>query len=1386
MFNNQATLLTDGSAQAERLHSALQPGYFEVDEMSFETLMALAKDIAAQITFYDLNNLKNGSWAALFERSEVVVMALILSVDCPLEQARFSELLATGWQQPLDYLIKNYGQIDSWYRQLKLTDNSTAFELQMKLSSVIEKSLSEQLKQLLLLIKQLGPAAEKLLGKRLDLLDSIWGIDGQIIMAETTSIHSDQVRTQLYWCFSALTNSIHYLQADTRSYLEQTLLIASHEPAIGLFMVFLKLFKKAQSQLNRFTQRHLEFYYQKLLAFKPLPAVPDSAYLMLTLESGNSTPVQLKAGYQFSAGKDPHFDDIVYCTDNKLTVTDARVEQLNTLYLQRDPLLSPERELSYITRVATSRLSDTKQANASAAISVFGGEDTPASKDPQGNQLSLGLAISDPVLQLAEGERKIEVVIGLGEPFNISSHLLADLDQDKLIQIFAELLAAEPHLFTVSGSPAPEITLLNALADEQLQLVLAATANHKTSQIYKVFLLGLLQLSVSGAADNRVQQMAPGSTFYQLLGQIFSRHTLSRHQWLTPTDLACIEQSCRQLPLDEPLQRVLRLLCQSKLCSFYELYDDMFDIQISSEYGWLPVNGYIIHPLDDTIKPDAVGEGSLYGFKFELPIKSQFPAIIACDNKLHGDTWQTVDPVIRFAIKSQATFYPYSIFRLLALENISIDVEVKGLNDLVVLNHNGRLNPSEPFNPLGSQPNSDGYFVFGAPEMAAKNLTQLAINLNWGELPADTDGFAGHYAQYEQDYSNDSFKAQFSVLKDGLWQVAGNKAGYSLFRSQVGSQTLDSSVCLSVDISHDYKPLRRNADVSQVFEYNLKSRSGFFKLAMKSPQGAFGHQQYAGLLTRTMIENASAKPKWQKAMPNPPYTPLVTRATLDYCARSVIDLANQTTAAPTPAQARVIHLHPFGYEQIYPCAGQSHQARSYSLFPCYVDDGNLLIGLSASDLSGPLTLFFHLDEKAKWVDSPQINWFYLANNQWITLQDQQVTGDTTHGFLTSGLVTLDIGPDINCDNTILPSGLYWLRVSTSKQASGYGRCFGVTTAGVKVTRLVANETRSDDKEQLTAPISISKKWQPMVNIPGLGKASQQTSTFGGRSAENQQQLQQRASERLRHKGRAVTDWDYERLILQQFPAIDRVKCFANTRFGQQGQCPGHVLIVVRLKVAKCDHQSCDHFKISADELSCIGRFVQGLSGPFVTVDVRNPEYEQVQVRCVVTFVVGEQKGLALRKLNRAICDYLCPWQPGGSRGFGRPLEIKALEAFVGQQASVDFVTNFSLLHLAKLGPVERVDQVDNVGKGATQSNSGERFYQLNDSAHRQPEQSGPTAVAPAYPWCLLMPAAEHYLATQSSQVVVDPQRTGIEALSVGENFVIHSSASEHKPTGRAE
>ena len=69
--------------------------------------------------------------------------------------------------------------------------------------------------------------------------------------------------------------------------------------------------------------------------------------------------------------------------------------------------------------------------------------------------------------------------------------------------------------------------------------------------------------------------------------------------------------------------------------------------------------------------------------------------------------------------------------------------------------------------------------------------------------------------------------------------------------------------------------------------------------------------------------------------------------------------------------------------------------------------------------------------------------------------------------------------------------------------------------------------------------------------PEIKSVEQPYSSFGGKEAENEKDFYIRISERLRHKNRASSAWDYEHLVLEAFPQISFALCIAHSRIANE-------------------------------------------------------------------------------------------------------------------------------------------------------------------------------------------------------------------------------------------
>ncbi|WP_226051854.1 baseplate J/gp47 family protein [Dickeya chrysanthemi] len=1348
------------ASQRRRLPPALEEGAFLADEMSFETLLVLASDIAAQLSFDAGNGPTAGNWQRLFAKSEVTGMAIILSFDTALEQSRFRQAQSHGMGNTLAYLIALYANLDRWYRAFLPVHTTSADHIKLTIQTILKTQLVRPFQYVVILAQALDGYRQSLLADpRLTALDPLWGIrhdNGRFIASEQQQLLQQQLpgiqvlEEQLQLCFSAAINAVSQLQADCRSHLQQALSHADHSPEVALYLTFLTLFTRAQARLNRFTTRHLDFYYRRVLRQQPQPLAADAVFLKLTLESPSAAPVLLERGVVFSRGQDARLHDRLYCSDQPLRVTDAEVKQVHSLLLKRDPLMSPERELDFITAIHSDSLWpwDHQQPRSRTLLSLFG--ETPAlQRHPSPS--APGFAIIDPVLYLPEGRRQVSLTVTLVDAQQSwlvqQLYLLRDASSPALLRkrlttLLLTLAHAMAPLLPDDAAPALLDALTAALSSRQLQALQQSDDDDAISLLYQYFLTGVLR------------QTQDPACYCRALGHLFSRQCLSRRRWLNDEEQRRILARSRQL-LPAASQLLLEKLFNGhRQASFYRLCSELFTLRISTENGWQPITAYRLHPL-------CADDDGRYGFRLTFTLLPGFDAVIPCDPALHGDIWHYHAPALQLAIKPETPFFPYSVLRDFVLGPLTLSTQVSGVRTLQLYTPDGQADAGKLFYPFGAQPVGQSALTIASYELARKQVQEVTLAIDWANLPGGSGGFRQHYRGYPGDDDNRRFNAQLSVLREGEWRLVG--APTALFAETAGSERLRPDIQLHADLKQTFQPTRPAIDADD-FRFDHTSRNGMLRLSLCELEHAFGHHQYALLLSQTLLHNA--KRRTPLPLPNPPYTPAINRLTLSYRACSRL-YPGRTDPTPAP-DSHLLHLHPFGHEVRYPAANGDDAARAVTFFPRYDDDGSLFIGLQASSLTGMLNLFFQLDDQAAPTairHRQAFQWCYLVDNAWRELPPHQVIADTTCGFITSGIITLELPPDINDRHTIMPDRLYWLRVSTRQGIGEYANCLHVATHVVRARRQWPQG--QDDDDDVTPPPAVEPGWRALSPPAGLGPLSLMLPLNDGAPRESTRQFRQRVSERLRHKGRALTGWDYERLVLQHFADIEQVRCFPHTRFGVPGHHPGQVLLLVRQRHSPCRHQPCDALHTSAALLHRIQSWLQTIAPPGADIAVRSPVYDRVQVRCTVAFQPGHHPGQALRRLNRDISAYLCPWREDSiSQGFGFPVALHQIESFIAHLDYVRFVTGFSLITLRQ--------------RSADTHDSRALQWQLFDSAAGAPKNNTgvPTAnsphltgLSPRYPWNIILPVEQHDLRLSADLRPLPPEKIGIGDLIIGDSFI---------------
>jgi hypothetical protein len=242
---------------------------------------------------------------------------------------------------------------------------------------------------------------------------------------------------------------------------------------------------------------------------------------------------------------------------------------------------------------------------------------------------------------------------------------------------------------------------------------------------------------------------------------------------------------------------------------------------------------------------------------------------------------------------------------------------------------------------------------------------------------------------------------------------------------------------------------------------------------------------------------------------------------------------------------------------------------------------------------------------------------------------------------------------------------YWLKFSIEKDADGINDLLAVNTQGIEAVMV-------EDGYHWRIPSGTIKT--TVEHNVAVKKIDQPYPSFGGRKEEDDRFFYTRISERLRHKQRAITCWDYERLVLQQFPEIYKVKAIPCDHEYSK------VRLIVIPQLEKSSGIDPLQPRLPQAQLDNIQAFVNQYCSAFSSVSVLNPRYQHVKVRVSVRFKSGYNETVYRRHLNDEIKKFLSPWAFSGPHEivFSSEVYANAVVNFLDKQESVSYVVGLKL------------------------------------------------------------------------------------------------------------
>ncbi|MEN8228459.1 MAG: baseplate J/gp47 family protein [Bacteroidota bacterium] len=710
--------------------------------------------------------------------------------------------------------------------------------------------------------------------------------------------------------------------------------------------------------------------------------------------------------------------------------------------------------------------------------------------------------------------------------------------------------------------------------------------------------------------------------------------------------------------------------------------ESKLDISVTGEKEWLFPDEVEKAELIADIPVELQDPGLENPFTLDIRVKfnESAPALTPYNEEVHQGNYSSRLPVINISVKPES--YILETLSIFTIDQITIMVEAKGVKELVLQNDQAVQAASKPVLPFGNNPMIGSNLYIGSEEIFSKSLNSLNIKLEWQDPPED---FIDQYSHYgNPNILTQSFLAEVRLLSGRNWNTL------LLTREPLFDLTDPTLIrempVLPVTFETQLINSIRNPELKLSSAFDSTVKQGFIRMQLTSstktdlgnlpaaaPFEAFGHKTFPYAYTQQVIALSKHTTGTPPELPKPPYTPMLKSITLDYSAKDILN-----PGAPNHVDQYFIR-HVFGPVEV-------KKNDDMVLVPSRSDINALYFGLEKFQVPQSVSLLFQIEEGSvpgeELLRSEDLNWSYLAGSHWQSISSADIMEDSTDGFQKSGLVRLNIGSDVSPEHSMMSGSLHWLRVNVENNPEGAAGLIDIFTQAARGKLDFGNVKAKDYEAHLQSPLPPDTISSLSVKVPAVKKVSQPFPSFGGRTSESNQLFYQRISERLRHKNRAVTGWDYERLLLEFFPEIFKIKCLPHSDNSNVLK-PGDIWLVVVPDWQK--HPVGDPLQPKANRILLheIAELIsKKFSSSFANIHVTNPTYETLLVDCKVKFHAAFDPGYHSLLLNEEIKKFLSPWaySQGKDIIIGGKIHSSEILAFIEGREYVDYVVDFELYH----------------------------------------------------------------------------------------------------------
>ncbi|EDP95969.1 baseplate J/gp47 family protein [Kordia algicida OT-1] len=789
--------------------------------------------------------------------------------------------------------------------------------------------------------------------------------------------------------------------------------------------------------------------------------------------------------------------------------------------------------------------------------------------------------------------------------------------------------------------------------------------------------------SIANSADGEGAEAENGATSWLPFGNT-QRNLAKKGFSLTAPSLLLTEG-----------RRIITIHAEFALLTSEEDLLSILTIEHTGEKGWVSLP-------TSAVKVASTAEKTL---TIKLQLSEEDEKITNYDAAIHEGKYNTTHPILRVLFtpedKSVETYNLYLKIATAELAYVNITTTGEYKNNLTVKNDLGKVKTENPFYPFGPQAKKQAKLKISSDEWIGKNIKEVQVSLNWKDYP---ENFKEHYQHYIKQYLNIKPPNTFKSLYEGSGTktaLVSNANGSNRFRvtasyieeiKNIGGLTDDDADSYEVDeaqaeelgVDHsaagldgeeaetlseeDLQALKSQQMFSGVSAATFKNflppnvtyipketDDHFIQLALEND---FLHSAFAKLYTYHALN--------ELALPNNAYTPFAENLS--------VKVTTIETIRNSIQHVGLYHELPFGIQEV--------SASNLTLMPAPQNGGQLYIGFENAIADQNIQFLCQIEEGSENPDAIDPNdkavvtWQYLHNNTWINLKPTYLLKDQTDNFLKAGLVAFTVPKQFG-NNTIFAEEYLWIRATISKTYDTVSKFTNIHAQAVEVSFLNNDNTLEHLEKGMPAE-TISKLEERLATVK---KVTQPYASFDGLPKESDLDFYRRVSERLRHKNRAITLWDYEHLVLQEFNYLHKIKCL-NHSTSTSFKAPGEVLLVAIPNII--DQNVYDIYKprLSQSKLNAIENYINELNTLHVEATVVSPVYEPVAISLHAKFYEGLDANYYEKQLRNDLTQYLSPWAFDKQQPipFGNALYASEVIFYIENLDYVDYIKDFKMLH----------------------------------------------------------------------------------------------------------